>query len=137
MCKDITGNLLKAEFVIQHCIVCLKKHLVQKVGGMFKGAINSGDIEYVLTVPAIWEDNAILFMRSAAVNVSIWERVFELTFRAQNILYNEILQLDIMNSPQDHKHNNSIISLWKAQNAHSRFEIRDSKYEVWYLKFKI
>lgn len=71
MCKDITGNLLKAELVIQHCIVCLKKHLVQKVGGMFKGAIHSGDIEYVLTVPAIWEDNAILFMRSAAVNVSI------------------------------------------------------------------
>lgn len=41
---------------------------------MFNGYINGGDIEYVLTVPAIWEDNALLLMRSAAVNVSIWER---------------------------------------------------------------
>lgn len=137
MCKDITGNLLKAELVIQHCIVCLKKSLVQNVEGMFNGYINGGDIEYVLTVPAIWEDNALLLMRSAAVNVSIWERVFKLTFLAQNILYNEILQLDIMNSQQDHKHNNSIISLWKAKNANSRFEIWDSKYEARYLKFKI
>lgn len=71
MCKDITGNLLKAELVIQHCIVCLKKSLVQNVEGMFNGYINGGDIEYVLTVPAIWEDNALLLMRSAAVNVSI------------------------------------------------------------------
>lgn len=71
MCKDITGNLLKAELVIQHCIVCLKKCLVQKVEEIFTSSINGGDIEYVLTVPAIWEDNAIQFMRSAAVNVSI------------------------------------------------------------------
>lgn len=71
MCKDITGNLLKAELVVQHCIVCLKNCLVQKVEEMFNSAINGGDIEYVLTVPAIWEDNAIQFMRSAAVNVSI------------------------------------------------------------------
>uniref|UniRef100_A0A8W8L7E4 Uncharacterized protein n=1 Tax=Magallana gigas TaxID=29159 RepID=A0A8W8L7E4_MAGGI len=71
MCKDITGSLLKAELVIQHCIVCLKKSLVQKLEGMFKGGINGGDIEYVLTVPAIWKDNAILFMRSTAVNAGI------------------------------------------------------------------
>lgn len=71
MCKDIKGNLLKAELVIEHCLLCLKKDLVQKVEGMFNGGINGGDIEYVLTVPAIWEDNAILFMRSAAENVSI------------------------------------------------------------------
>lgn len=42
----------------------IKKSVIQEAAGAI-------DLEYVLTVPAIWGDKAKMFMREAAINVSI------------------------------------------------------------------
>lgn len=47
----------------------LRDHLFDSLKDKFSG-IKEEDIHYVLTVPAIWDDNAKQFMREAAVKVS-------------------------------------------------------------------
>ena len=48
--------------------MCLKEHLLKEVGKNYIGT-KDDDIDYVLTVPAIWGDKAKMFMREAAVKV--------------------------------------------------------------------
>lgn len=67
-CKDIENKPLEAGEVFKHCIMCLKKHLFKEVEKSYIGT-KDDDIEYVLTVPAIWGDKAKMFMREAAVKV--------------------------------------------------------------------
>nr|XP_034300194.1 heat shock 70 kDa protein 12A [Crassostrea gigas] len=69
-CNDITGKPLEAKKVFEHCIRCLKKSLQQQIEKSYVGT-HDNDIEYVLTVPAIWGDKAKLFMREAAVEAGI------------------------------------------------------------------
>lgn len=69
-CNDITGKPLEASLVFQHCIKCLKKCLYQQIEKSYLGT-HDDDIEYVLTVPAIWGDKAKMFMREAAVKAGI------------------------------------------------------------------
>lgn len=47
----------------------LKDHLFNSLSDNFSD-IQKDDIHYVLTVPAIWDDNAKQFMREAAVKAS-------------------------------------------------------------------
>ena len=51
------------------CIKYLKKKLLEEIQNKVLGTTDD-DIEYVLTVPAIWGDKAKMFMREAASNVS-------------------------------------------------------------------
>ncbi|XP_062582269.1 heat shock 70 kDa protein 12A-like [Saccostrea cucullata] len=69
-CSDITGEKLEATQVFMHCIRYLKDHLIDKINEKFAGT-SDRDIEYVLTVPAIWGDKAKMFMREAAVKAGI------------------------------------------------------------------
>ncbi|XP_052674110.1 heat shock 70 kDa protein 12A-like [Crassostrea angulata] len=72
LCYDIAGKPLEAGLVFQHCIKCLKNYLYKQIEKSFLGT-HDGDIEYVLTVPAIWGDKAKMFMREAAVKAGIKE----------------------------------------------------------------
>lgn len=83
ICKDIAGNPLDAKLVIQQCILCLKEYLCQKVEKMFDGVFNGEDIEYVLTVPAIWGERAILFMREVAVNAGIRDEILRVALEQE------------------------------------------------------
>ncbi|XP_022321480.2 heat shock 70 kDa protein 12A-like isoform X1 [Crassostrea virginica] len=63
--SDIRGKKLPAVVVFSHAIKYLKDHLHDALNT--KGIdIQDGDIEWVLTVPAIWNDPAKQFMRQAA-----------------------------------------------------------------------
>ena len=66
--KDMSGKELPAIDVFSKSIAHLKKHLEDtlKTRGT---TFDSGDIQWVLTVPAIWDDPAKQFMREAAERV--------------------------------------------------------------------
>lgn len=51
-----------------HSIRFLKDHLMEEIKKSIVGATSS-DVEFVLTVPAIWGDKAKMFMREAAIAV--------------------------------------------------------------------
>nr|XP_034300205.1 heat shock 70 kDa protein 12A isoform X2 [Crassostrea gigas]XP_034300206.1 heat shock 70 kDa protein 12A isoform X2 [Crassostrea gigas] len=70
LCYDISGEALEARLVFQHCIKCLKDCLYKHIEKIVSGT-QDGDIDYVLTVPAIWGDNAKMFMREAALKAGI------------------------------------------------------------------
>lgn len=71
MIKDVTGKEMKAMDVFSICIKYLKDAMLSEMNlQLAEGKIIENDIDFVLTVPAIWGDEAKLFMREAAVKVS-------------------------------------------------------------------
>ncbi|XP_021376566.1 heat shock 70 kDa protein 12B-like isoform X2 [Mizuhopecten yessoensis] len=68
--EDETGKSLPAVEVFTHSIRYLKDHLFTSLVDSFNG-ITEQDIKYVVTVPAIWNDNAKQFMRLAATLAGI------------------------------------------------------------------
>ncbi|XP_060077646.1 heat shock 70 kDa protein 12A-like [Ylistrum balloti] len=64
--KDTTGKSLPAIDVFSHSIKFLKQHLFDTINNHIGGELKEEDIQYVLTVPAIWDDKAKQFMREAA-----------------------------------------------------------------------
>lgn len=55
--------------IFTHCINHMKEHLLKALEHIQKDRITVDDIYFVLTVPAIWDDTAKMFMREAAVKV--------------------------------------------------------------------
>lgn len=56
--------------VFTHCINHMKEHLLKALEYIQIDKITVDDIYFVLTVPAIWDDTAKMFMREAAVKVN-------------------------------------------------------------------
>lgn len=69
-CYDITGKTLEAGHVFTRYIKCLKDSMFQNVESVFPG-IRDDDIEYVLTVPAIFGENSKMFLIEASVKAGI------------------------------------------------------------------
>ena len=70
--SDIKGKELPAVDIFSHAIRYLKNHLYDQLKN--KGNymyMQSENIEWVLTVPAIWDDPTKQFMRKAAEKVII------------------------------------------------------------------
>ncbi|XP_048728151.2 heat shock 70 kDa protein 12B-like isoform X2 [Ostrea edulis] len=68
--QDIRGRELPAVKVFSHAIKFLKNHLEDSLKS--RGSIvKKEDIDWVLTVPAIWDDPAKFFMRKAAQEAGI------------------------------------------------------------------
>ena len=67
--SDIRGRELKALTVFSHAIRYLKDHLLRSVKERGGSIVKQEEILWVLTVPAIWDDTAKLFMRKAAQEV--------------------------------------------------------------------
>ncbi|XP_071180502.1 heat shock 70 kDa protein 12B-like [Mytilus edulis] len=70
MIEDISGKSLLALDVFSLSIKALKDHFIERVNKLVKN-IQIDDILWVLTVPAIWDDNAKLFMRTSAEQAGI------------------------------------------------------------------
>ncbi|XP_052784409.1 heat shock 70 kDa protein 12A-like [Mya arenaria] len=68
--EDICGKRMKAFPLFAMSINFLREHLLEMVTKQMIG-IEETDILYVLTVPAIWEDNAKKCMRDAAVALAL------------------------------------------------------------------
>lgn len=62
---DIRGRKMQAIKVISHAIRYLKDHLLKSM----RTCITDDEILWVLTVPVVWENTSILFMRIAAQEV--------------------------------------------------------------------
>lgn len=67
---DIRGREMQAVKVFAHAIRYLKDHLLDSLKPKGK-IVKNDDILWVLTVPAIWDDTAKLFMRKAAQEAGI------------------------------------------------------------------
>ncbi|XP_061183641.1 heat shock 70 kDa protein 12A-like [Saccostrea echinata] len=71
MLKDMTGGKqMKAITVFAHAIRYLKDHMLKTLDQRGAG-IKARDINWVLTVPAIWDDPSKQFMREAAEEAGI------------------------------------------------------------------
>ncbi|XP_061183705.1 heat shock 70 kDa protein 12A-like [Saccostrea echinata] len=69
-CIDENKKELDAIVVFTHCIRYLKDHLLEQINKTLltksETKIEVKDITFVITVPAIWDDTAKMFMRKAA-----------------------------------------------------------------------
>ncbi|XP_052722156.1 heat shock 70 kDa protein 12A-like isoform X2 [Crassostrea angulata] len=70
-CIAENGLSVNAMKVFTHCINHMRKHLLKDIEEKLAGEITMDDIHFVLTVPAIWDDTAKMFMREAAVDAGI------------------------------------------------------------------
>ncbi|XP_052074070.1 heat shock 70 kDa protein 12A-like [Mytilus californianus] len=70
MIEDIGGKSLLALDVFSLSIKALKDHFIDTINDEVPG-IQIDDVLWVLTVPAIWNDNAKLFMRKSAEQAGI------------------------------------------------------------------
>ncbi|KAL4235381.1 hypothetical protein ACF0H5_007017 [Mactra antiquata] len=70
MITDEQGSPYLAIEVISKSIECLKMKFLDEINRQTRG-VNLEDIQFVLTVPAIWSENAKHFMRQAAVMAGI------------------------------------------------------------------
>ncbi|XP_053391497.1 heat shock 70 kDa protein 12A-like [Mercenaria mercenaria] len=68
--EDISGKKLPAIDIFSHSIRFLKNHLWKTIQTRTTGILET-DIEYVITVPAIWDERAKQFMRRAANKANI------------------------------------------------------------------
>ncbi|XP_069128996.1 heat shock 70 kDa protein 12A-like [Argopecten irradians] len=68
--KSFGGKTLPAMYVFSAAIEYLKNQLLETCGN-HGFDLRPHDIQWVLTVPAIWDDSAKLFMRKAAVKAGI------------------------------------------------------------------
>uniref|UniRef100_K1QZA6 Heat shock 70 kDa protein 12B n=1 Tax=Magallana gigas TaxID=29159 RepID=K1QZA6_MAGGI len=70
-CTAENGESVDAMKVFTHCINHMRKHLLEDLENKTTARITMDDITFVLTVPAIWDDTAKMFMREAAVQAGI------------------------------------------------------------------
>ena len=69
--KDDQGNRMEAVKVFAAAIKFLKDHLMKQLKQRIDTILEQ-DINWVLTVPAIWNDGAKQFMKEAADKVNIY-----------------------------------------------------------------
>lgn len=90
-CNDENGRELEAMLVFTHSIRYLKDHLLKTIcKGFIEDPFKISDINFVLTVPAIWDDTAKMFMREAAIKVillKIYRYVFIHTKCTHSLLF--------------------------------------------------
>lgn len=67
---DINGNQMPAMTIFSMSIRFLREHFLKMLNNQTCG-IEETEIQYVITVPAIWNDNAKQFMREVAVQAGI------------------------------------------------------------------
>lgn len=77
MIEDICGKSLLALDVFSLSIKALMDHLFKPINDQVND-IQIEDVLWVLTVPAIWNDNAKLFMRKSAEQVSFCINMYSL-----------------------------------------------------------
>ncbi|XP_045170338.2 heat shock 70 kDa protein 12B-like [Mercenaria mercenaria] len=81
--EDISGVPMPAMTIFSMSIRYLKDHLIEAVTSQTSG-VEETDLQYVLTVPAIWNDNAKQFMREAAVEAGMDESRLKLCLEPES-----------------------------------------------------
>lgn len=71
--EDINGVSMPAITIFTMAIKYLKEQLLQSLD-LSSGFVKETDIQYILTVPAIWDEKARMFMKEAAVEAGLSDR---------------------------------------------------------------
>lgn len=72
MISDVTGKKIPAIKVFSISIKYLKDQIIERMNlQISNGKISVEDIDFILTVPAIWGEKARLIMEGAAIEVRI------------------------------------------------------------------
>lgn len=79
---DINGKAISAKLVIKLAIQYLRKHLLDQFEERNIG-VKANDIEWVITVPAIWNDACKQFMRDAAEEAGIHGDMFSIVYEPE------------------------------------------------------
>ncbi|XP_060602713.1 heat shock 70 kDa protein 12B-like [Ruditapes philippinarum] len=80
--EDINGKSMRALTVFTMAIRYLKDHFLEALNKQ-KTGIEDKDIQYVITVPALWNDKAKQFMREAAEKAGIAKTQLKLSFEPE------------------------------------------------------
>ncbi|XP_060602705.1 heat shock 70 kDa protein 12B-like [Ruditapes philippinarum] len=80
--EDINGKSMPALTVFTMAIRYLKDHFLEALNKQ-KTGIEDKDIQYVITVPALWNDKAKQFMREAAEKAGIAKTQLKLSFEPE------------------------------------------------------
>lgn len=75
--KAANGKALRAVTVFAHALKIFKDHVLEELSDQSATKILEEDIQWVLTVPAMWKAPAKQFMRTAAYEVSRSLRLVE------------------------------------------------------------
>lgn len=96
MCKDENGREVKAMDVFTYSIRYLKNDLLENISKSHLGdKVTVNDISFVLTVPAIWDDTAKMFMREAAIAAGIPDNQLEIALEPEAAsIYCHLMHLD-------------------------------------------
>lgn len=71
LCADENGKEFNALKIFTECINFLKTSLLEDINKTIKGEVALGDIQFIITVPAIWDDTAKMFMIEASKSTGI------------------------------------------------------------------
>ncbi|XP_056009904.1 heat shock 70 kDa protein 12A-like [Ostrea edulis] len=96
MCKDENEREMEAMPIFTHCIKYLKDHLLGVLSNStLGGKVEVKDIDFVLTVPAIWDDTAKMFMREAAVKAGIPDHQLQIALEPEAAsIYCQLMHFD-------------------------------------------
>ncbi|XP_062582367.1 heat shock 70 kDa protein 12A-like [Saccostrea cucullata] len=84
MHKDKDGREIEVMQIFTHSIKYLKDHLMGTIEKSTIGKkLSVNDIDFVLTVPAIWDDTAKMFMREAAVNAGLPDKQLQIALEPE------------------------------------------------------
>lgn len=71
VCADENGKEFNALKIFTYCIDFLKTSLLEDINKTIKGEVKLADIQFIITVPAIWDDTAKMFMIEASKSTGI------------------------------------------------------------------
>ncbi|KAL3857343.1 hypothetical protein ACJMK2_012020 [Sinanodonta woodiana] len=81
--KDATGKPLPAMILFSRTIQFMKEDFLQQFKRTLEGRIQDYDIQWILTVPAIWNERAKQFMRQAAVTAGIRDEYLKIALEPE------------------------------------------------------
>ncbi|XP_072353858.1 heat shock 70 kDa protein 12B-like isoform X2 [Scyliorhinus torazame] len=74
--KAVNGKSVKALDVFSHALRYFRKHALKELNDQFSIALDTNDVRWVITVPAIWKQPAKQFMREAAYQAELASREY-------------------------------------------------------------
>lgn len=74
---DENGKKCNAMTIFACCINYLVESLLENVNKKITGKLEMKDIDFIITVPAIWDETAKMFMVEAVKKVSLFSKEIE------------------------------------------------------------
>ncbi|XP_062602142.1 heat shock 70 kDa protein 12A-like [Saccostrea cucullata] len=87
--------------IFTYCIQYLKDHMLENINKKITGQIKVSDIDFVITVPAIWDDTAKMFMIAAAQTTGIEKEQLKIALESEAAsIYCQYMHLEGDKAPE-------------------------------------